>query len=500
MRLNRIHQIAIIIIVIGVFSGCSKKFDLKPSDGIIRNNFWQTKEQVRAAVIGCYAALMGDPDGGKSLAETLFTWGELRGDMITAALGTKAEDLEIMNVNTQATNTITDWRPVYKIINYCNTVLDYAPSVLDKDKTFTQATLNGYIAEAKTIRALMYFYLARSFGAVPLKLISTSSDEEIVQIAKSSQQDVFNQVLKDLNEAEPMAVLSYGNQATDKGRITRYTINTIQADVYLWMEKYPEAIAACDKVILSKKFGLIANSTAWFTTLFRNGNSAESIFEIEFDQQKLNVFYNMLGVSTRRFEASNKVMDQIYTTEVNFFTNALDLRSDGASVRAQDNVIWKYIGHNATDMINADGSYTHWFFYRYADVLLMKAEALAQVPGRGQEALDLLTLIRQRAGAPESTNNAPDITNADQLSLFILDERARELAFEGKRWYDVLRYSKKNNYQNIAYLQDFASSLVPANSVRTVQAKMLDHNSHYFPIYIYELQTNKQLIQNPFYQ
>ena len=130
----------------------------------------------------------------------------------------------------------------------------------------------------------------------------------------------------------------------------------------------------------------------------------------------------------------------------------------------------------------------------------MKAEALAQMPGRGQEALDLVKIIRQRAGAPEATNNNPDPNNVDEISRFILDERAREFAFEGKRWYDVLRYAKKNNYANISYLQDFVSSLVPANSVRLVKEKILDHNSHYFPDYTYEMQTNKLLLQNPFYQ
>jgi hypothetical protein len=72
--------------------------------------------------------------------------------------------------------------------------------------------------------------------------------------------------------------------------------------------------------------------------------------------------------------------------------------------------------------------------------------------------------------------------------------------FEGKRWYDVLRYVKRNNYEHISYLQDMISGIVPANMVRTAQAKMLDHNSHYFPIYQYELQTNKALVQNSFYK
>lgn len=472
-----------------------------PPDGIIRENYWQTKEQVHAAVIGCYASLMGDPAGKeRNLGEVFFVWGEIRGDMINPSLGTKAEENEIFNISTQATNSIVNWRPVYNTINYCNTVIDFAPTVLTKDQTFTQEMLDGYLSEVKALRALMYFYLVRSFGDVPLKLKSTSSDEEIVQIPKSPQPEVLAQIVKDLAEAEPKAVTSYGDAAKDKGRITRYTINTIQADVALWMENYTDAITACDKVINSRRFGLIANSAAWFSTLYRTGNSNESIFEIQFSQQKLNSFYSMLAIaSSRRYVAANRVMDVVFTTEETA-PGVKDIRSDGASVRAENNVIWKYVASNSEDMIAQNDSYTHWFFYRYADVLLMKAEAFAQLDGRGQEALNLVTTIRQRAGAPQATNNNPDIANKEELSLFILEERAREFAFEGKRWYDVLRYVKKNNYANIKFLQDMVAGIVPASSVRTAQAKMLDHNSHYFPIYFYELQTNKQLIQNPFYK
>jgi len=484
-----------------IFSGCSKFFDKQPEDGIIRDDYWQTKEQVHAAVIGVYASLMGDPDDDdKNLDITLFKWGELRGDMLAASLGATSNDLEIMNMTTQTANSIVDWSPVYKIINLCNTVITYAPGVMDYDQTFTQEMLDGYIGEMKALRALMYFYLVRSFGDVPLKLDPTSNDDEIVQLAKSTQAVVLQQIVADLAAAEPITLTTYGDQATDKGRITRYTVEAIQADVDLWMENYTDAITACDKIINSKKFGLIANSSAWFTNLFRNGNSNESLFEIQFDQQKLNDFYSMFGVSSKEFIASNKVMDEIYTTEISDTTNAMDIRSAGAAVRAEDNVIWKYIGNNATSMIGSSDSYTHWFFYRYADVLLMKAEALAQISGRGQEALDLVNVIRSRAGAPASTQENPDVNSVDELSRYILDERAREFAFEGKRWYDVLRYAKKNNYENISYLQDFVGSLVPSNTVRLVKEKLLDHNSHYFPIYTYELETNKLLTQNSFYQ
>ena len=484
------------------FLSCKKMFDLKPEDGIIRDKFWETKEQVHAAVVGVYASLMGDLDGNnaKNLDITLFTWGELRADMLAPGLGAKPEDFEIMNMNTQISNTIVDWSPVYKIINYCNTVIQYAPDVRERDNTFTKEMLDETISEMKAIRALMYFYLVRSFGDVPLKINATSNDDEIVQLDKSPQAVVLQQIVKDLNEAEAVAVETFGDEIVDKGRVTKYTINAIQADVALWMEDYDAALVACDKVIGSNKYALVPRSTAWYTELYRMGNSVEGIFEIQFDQQKLNDFFTMFGVSSKRYIAANKVMDMIYTTEYNDSLGTMDIRGDGAAVRASDGAIWKYIGNNADDLIGQSDSYTHWIFYRYADILLMKAEALAQMPGRGEEAMELVKEIRDRAAAPLSTEVNPDFNNVDEMSRYILDERAREFAFEGKRWYDVLRYAKKNNYEHISYLQDLVGSMVPANTVRLVKEKLLDHNSHYFPIYTRELETNKKLTQNPFYQ
>lgn len=494
---SMIKTVFAVLVLISI-SSCKKSMDLKPSDGIIREDYWKTKQQIEAFVFGSYASLLGDPNGkDRSLAELLFLWGELRADMLAPSIGTSNEEYEIMNVNTVPSNKIVDWRPVYRTINYCNTVIDFAPQVLESDKTLTQDALDAYLSEVKALRALMYFYLVRSFGDVPLKLKSTSSDEEIATIPKNSQQEVLNQILKDLSEAEAKAVVSYGSQAMDKGRITRYTINAIQADVYLWMDQYEEVVAACDKIISSKRFGLINAGSAWYNTLYRTGNSNESIFEFQFDAQKLNTFYNMFATGNKRFVAANQVMDLVYSTDEE--NNLRDLRADGASLRAEDGLIWKYVGKNDKDLIASSDSYTHWFVYRYADVLLMKAEALAQL-GRGQDALDIVTTIRTRANALEATNLNPDPAKIEEVSRFILEERAREFMFEGKRWYDVLRYVKRNNYANKAYLLEMVSNIVPANMVRTAQAKMEDQNSHYFPIYEYELQTNKSLVQNPFYK
>ncbi len=170
-------RIIFFLVLVSGFS-CSKWLDLQPQDGITGAEFWKTKEQVQAAVIGCYSSLLGSPTGSRPLAEHLFLWGELRADMVTSTISTTSEEVDVINVNMLDRNSIANWRTLYQTINYCNTVIDFSPGVLQQDQTFTQDALNKYIAEAKTLRALMYFYLVRSFGEVPLKLKSTSSDQK----------------------------------------------------------------------------------------------------------------------------------------------------------------------------------------------------------------------------------------------------------------------------------------------------------------------------------
>ncbi len=515
MRKNISYIIVLLLLVAG--TGCKKWLDLKPQDGIIKEEFWKTKEQVKAAVIGIYSSMMENSAGTytradyqPSLAEQLFVWGEGRADNVAAATFTASDDIDLMNVNIQPVNVNANWRPFYKTINFCNTVIQKAPEVLANDNTFTQTQLDNYLSEALAIRALMYFYLVRSFGEVPLKLTATLSDEDITPIAKASKDSILNQIATDLEQAEIKAVTGYGDPASDKGRITKYSINAMQADVYLWMEKYADCVVACNKIINSQRFGLIRGATvtgpiydynpSWFNSLYYNGNSNEGIFELQFDAQRLNPYYPMFSSSipSRRWIATADLMDRVFTIDLTNDQN-YDIRADGGSVRAATSTIWKYVGATNTALRTFDQSYAHWFFYRYADILLLKAEALNEI-GQGQAALDLVYTIRRRGNALFATDLSPAPGDKNLIQDFILQERSREFCFEGKRWYDVLRNAKRNNYQRLSILLNMVAISVPSNMQQSAQVKMRDKNAHYFPIYLNELQTNKLLVQNPFYR
>jgi hypothetical protein len=498
MLKNRFYKAGLLVLLTLCFCSCRKYLDLRPQNGITSDQYWQTKEQLQSAIIGIYSGLI-NAQGGKSPAELFFVWGESRADFVIPGGGVSNDETNIISDNILPTNSYVGWGSIYRIINLCNNVLDNAPGVLQRDQTLTQASLNSYLAEALTIRSLMYFYLVRSFGDVPLKLKTTASDDDLIQLAKTPQKDILTQVVGDLKIAEGYASASYGDNASDRGRVTKFTVNALQSDVYLWMDNYADCITACDKIINSGKYGLVAGDAGWFNALYVKGNSAEGIFELQFDQQALNPYFAMFSTTVRpRYLANPKIVDNFYTLDPIDPTN-VDIRGVDVAIHVADQAIYKYIALNPTTLRTPDVSYAHWICYRYADVLLMKAEACIN-SSRGQDALDLINLVRTRAHALTSSSLSPAITDVSGMTDYLMAERAREFAFEGKRWYDLLRNAKRNNFARLDILTSAAIISVPPISQQSALNKLKDPNSLYFPIPQTEIQNDPNLVQNPFYK
>ena len=503
IKMKYIKKIAYFSFLAVSLSACNKWLELKPQDGIIREEFWKTKEQVSAAVNGIYASMMGgtvssDINIERPLPEYFFLWGEARADMMTPTARASNEEIEFSNLNILPTNRITNWRYIYQTINYCNTVIELAPEVLKLDNTFTQSMLDQALGQALAVRSMMYFYLVRTFRDVPLKLKPTISDQDLAAMEKSPASTTLDQVVADLKKAETLTPITYGSIAIDKGRFTKFAINTLLADVYLWMDKYNECIAECEKVTASNRYGLVLGDVTWFDKLYVDGNSAEHILSLQFDAQKLNSFYFMHTTGNRRWSAAPHLMENVFGLDVVNFPPLEDLRGNGASLRASDLTIWKYVGANNNNTLRtAEQSFAHWTFYRYADILLMKAEALNEL-NRPLDAWEIVKTVRERAHAFDFAG-LPDSTSKLAMQDFILEERQREFAFEGKRWYDALRMAKRNNYQRLDILLNMASISVAPDRQQSAFAKLRDYNSHYLPIFFYEIQTNPLLKQNPFY-
>ena len=136
MKKNRLLSCLLLVVAVLAFTGCKKWLELKPLDGIVKEEFWKTKEQVKASVIGIYSSMMEYSSGSysnanyvPSLAELLFVWGEGRADHVANATVSSADDIALINVNIQPTNVNANWRPFYRTINFCNTVIEKAPEV-----------------------------------------------------------------------------------------------------------------------------------------------------------------------------------------------------------------------------------------------------------------------------------------------------------------------------------------------------------------------------------
>lgn len=480
-------------------TSCDNYLDLRPQDGIVRDEFWKTKEDVQAAVIGIYTSLLD-----RNLTNKLFYYGELRGGLVSEGTNATDEIRDILNTNVLPTNSIADWDIFYRSINYCNTVIELAPNVKNLDPTLSQTQLNNFLSEALAIRAYLYFTLARSFKDVPLKLDASLSDSQNYQLPTSPQSVVFDQVIKDLELAKTYATEDYGNNAYNKGRITVYSVNALLADVYLWTEQYQKAFDATDEIVKSNKFALInAGSSTWFNRVFAVGNSTESIFELQFSLLVQNPLNDLLNVFPQ-VRATPLIMENVYGIDFDVPSNR-DYRGDQAALIGSTGAIYKYTGLNNTESKDRNESNTHWFVYRYADVLLMKAEAAARLVGegqidKGQIALDIISELRTNRRALKATERTPGAAEVPALIDYIMEERARELAFEGKRWFDLLRVAKANFYERRQLLIDVATENAPPTSIQSIASKLQDNNSHYFPIHFSELQVNKALVQNPFYK
>jgi hypothetical protein len=234
------------------------------------------------------------------------------------------------------------------------------------------------------------------------------------------------------------------------------------------------------------------------------GNSNESIFEFQFNTSALNGWYSAFASPTRRINASALIAD-FYGEVDPAFPDVIDIRADNGSYRYSDLTIWKQVGTlNVNTTVSASNSARHWFVYRYADILLMKAEALTWldggIPANADLALDLVKTIRTRANALSDTEESPSSDSPLDVSDYILRERAREFAFEGKRWFDLLRHAKRNNYAHLDLILDAISKVAPADKAQAILNKFKDVRSHYLPIALSELTADKLLVQNPFYQ
>lgn len=463
-----------------VTTSCQDYLTVAPENDLIKEKFWTKTADVNSALAATYNAMR------KASLKSLIH-GEVRADLVNFTGPQFSGYAQIGASNISPTNDAVKWTEYYTAINLANTLMFYDDEVYAKDKTFTKEMMDAIEAEALFIRSLSYFYLVRLWKDVPLVLDASVSDTTNLYVGKSPENVVINQITSDLLKAQDMAYTTeFKGSDYFYGRANKYSIMALLADVYLWSEQYQKCYDYCDLLINSGMYAI--ESTETMFNIYYPGNSPlESIIELQYndalDKQE-NPLYNDLV----RTDGSGGA--EIDTRNLTLLMEREDLRHFGGK-----EAIWKYRGKDALGLVSRTGTERdgNWNIYRYADILLIKAEAAIEL-NKFDEANNLIRESLLRAGMPyEDKSDKIDLRDA------LLDEKGREFLFEGKRWFDLLRAAKRNKFQNKQIIIDMILSGADIKQQAILKTKVYDTLSYYLPIAERELIYNQNLVQNPYY-
>lgn len=497
----------ILLCLSALFSSCEDWFTHYPESEMVKEDFWNRKSDVLSAVGSCYRAM--DEEG---FVKRLIAWGEMRSDNVLPGKSNDYDVANLLQANINPTNQYCRWGDFYNVINLANTVLYYAPSVRKVDPDFSETELHQYEAEAKAIRAFCYFTLVKTFRDVPYITEPYFDDSRSFQIAQTEGNTILQNELKNLASAKIDAPDSYPNLAYTHGRITKKAVVALMADINLWLENYSTCAELCNEILNSPGTLQLERSSSFFNNVFFKGNSNEGIWELQFDNNTYNyATRDFLGSSTT--DAKLASYDYSFGTASTLFSQKHDLRLDNSFVSSDGFfLIKKYIARlsntTSTAIRNSDFTYgnstENWIIYRLADVILMRAEALAEIGDQASldEAVRLVSRTYDRSNPDIQPGSLiGQYSSQEQIRNLVFDERQREFLFEGKRYFDLVRRMRKEKTPTQVINTYLLKKYIAQNLDRTtVMSKLNDVNAIYMPIHEDELHANLLLEQNKFYK
>lgn len=465
-------------------AGCKKSFlEVAPETNITSDNFYKNEQQFQQALVGAYAAVRD------AITGEISSWvmGEMRSDNThydynASDRGTQFVQREdIANFMDNSSNTVTGdkYDQCYVGISRVNSILDQLPNA-----TFSQQSIDSIEGQALFLRALFYFELVRYFGGVSLYTTEVTTIDKAF-VPRSSAEDIYKLIISDLQAAIPKLPAVAFPQS---GRASQGSARTLLGHVYLTLKEYPEASTELQSVT-GMGYALLPEYAQVFA--LANKNSVESIFEAQYKEgtqlQQSDFAYSFIpitentaiitgiaannkmggwNVPTKEFidsyEPGDKRLDvSIAVAEGTGNTPAFVVEAVKSIVgyvtppgKVSKPFILKFL-HPHSEEFNTDDNFP---IYRYADALLMLAEALNEQNKSG-EALPWLNEVRRRAGLGDV-----GITDQAQLRDIIAHERRVELAFENKRWLDLVRTGKAIEVMNNngIYMKSLYNYLLPA--------------------------------------
>ena len=479
---NKSIVFSILAVLLAFASGCSKTIDKTPISTLTTANFYKTAQDAEAGLTGAY----------NSLYQQFYIWDYMTNGDVWAdncyAGGNNPDNFGIDNFQLNALNgnVTRDWQGLYYGVANSNSVLDNVPAINDPTWAGT-ARKAQILAEAKFLRALHYFYLVTTYGDVPLALTNNGN----VYPPRAPVAAVYNQIEQDLISADSSLLPASGTNPNG-GRATRGAAEGLLAKVYAQQGKYDSCLVYCNKVLANTYYSLVPNYADLFDG--NHPNTAESLFEIQHGTvsgttnygPELLLPFSLTGDTYAKFnECTNDLIKAYKTAGDNVRLNAsvyFSVPEDTIAIpppytAATSPVPYAYkwkqpAGYNSPD---------NEILIRLADIILLEAEALNQT-GQTAQAIPLINQIRARVNLPATTAS----TQTD-VATAILNERRLELALEGWRWTDLLRFGAQYTINLMNSQVDPSGNALNYN---VTQSKLL------FPVPQSERDLDKNLTQN----
>ncbi len=499
---NYIKQLFVLFFSIGMLTGCDF-YDLNPENGLKEGDYYRNRNDLNAGAFGIYAALA--PEAHKFLL-----WGSARADMVSVGKeGADAYVTEFVNNNVTSLNPYTNYNGIYQAIARCNRQLEHIADVQVLDKTMSTVDFNAYYGEAYFVRALCYFHLVRTFQNFPLLLEDISenvtyvdengitvqmnslalTEEELRALAlkPADKQKVWEVITSDAKKA--MSMLRHGynwNGVGDLpieqkyGRATLASAYGLACQVAIWTNRFHQASAYADLVWNSGGYG-IGSAGIWGTQFYNRWASPESVnllgysYDGTLETNRLQEFTSPSAPDGGKYllKPAKQVVDAI-------FSEVSDVRIENSYKRInKEDMIWKYIGLDAgTAMRKPYHSDASWHLMRIPDIMLWKG-ILENRLGNLQGAYFFLNVVRANRGLDAYDELEHPFTMLEMEDLLFL-ERARELAFEGQRWYDLLFMETVLNRTGV--LSSAIAKKYPKAEQAAMEIYMQDETRWYLPI------------------
>ncbi|MDJ1506798.1 RagB/SusD family nutrient uptake outer membrane protein [Xanthocytophaga agilis] len=431
-------------------SACSEFLKEDPESLMVAENFYKTEANADAAVVSVYDGLN---DQWNIYYRGIYLLAELTTDNAECGQGVANSNIFALNDYTHGPvndRIYTLYTAVYKSIASANVAIDKIPLI-----AFNETKKNRLVAEARFVRALLYFNMVRLFSDVPLVLHQVTSLED-VNTPRSPVEEVYAQIIDDLEFAEQN--LDKTNTSANLGRATQSSATGLLAKVYLTRKEYQKAKEKATQVLDDTQFGLLESYFDIFTPT--NRFNKELIFAI---QNKGNTgAANGFGMAlflpraTIKLAGGGTVAGNSADVPTQEFYDSFasgDLRRDrtfftqydaGAGVATFRPHWYKFFDPSA--ITNLGEGTLNYPVIRYSDILLTYAEAINKLEGPTADALEAVNQVRRRAfGKPITQPDASiDLAglNAETFDEAILQERRWEFGFEDHRWFDLVRTGK----------------------------------------------------------